>query len=133
MKKIVSLILPLIFLSFCSCGFFFTRFAEKMLAGMQEIVNDTGEVSFIAKRFKEENQRWPENQEELKDFTHSKKIPFDWARYAHIHFKPQDDGSLEISMLYAPPKKGVLNTVVGGPEQNKVTIQTGQTTFTKTN
>lgn len=135
MRKIISLVLPLVFLSFCSCGFFFARIAEKMMNNMTEMVNDTSEIIYVSERFKEEHHRWPGNQQEIKEFTKAQNIPFDWARYSHGTFKTRDDGALEISMMYAPPKKGVLSTVAGGPQGNPpgTMVQIGGSAGTKGN
>lgn len=117
MKRLVAILLPLVLLSCCSCAAFFTKIAEKWMDGLAEMMQDTQEISYVSTRFKEVHNRWPATRKELQEFTSSQEIPFDWERYSHVHFKSRKDGSVEVSMMYAPPKKGVLSTVLGAPEQ----------------
>lgn|GEM_PF-5364455 len=117
MKKIIAIFLPFMLLSLCSCAAFFTKIAEKWIDGVAEMMQDTQEIGYVSGRFREHHNRWPATQRELQEFAKAQDIPFDWERYSHIHFKQRKDGCVEVSMKYAPPKKGVLATVLGNTEQ----------------
>lgn len=121
MKTIVLRLLPLVCLSICSCGFFLARFADKMVNQIGDLVNETAEIAYVTDRFKDEYHRWPTSQAELIEFTSAQGIPFDWSRFSHGTFKPQEDGSVEILFLHAPPKKGVVSTVIGGKHKSPTT------------
>jgi hypothetical protein len=117
-KKIIATFLPLMLLSLCSCAAFFTKIAEKWIGGVAEMMQDTQEIGYVSGRFREHHNRWPATQRELQEFAKAQEIPFDWERYSHIHFKQRKDGSVEVTMTYAPPRNGEVTTVLRAPQKS---------------
>ncbi|MCX6338460.1 MAG: hypothetical protein NTX71_00880 [Candidatus Aureabacteria bacterium] len=66
-----------------------------------------------------ENNRWPNNEEELRAFTERKGLNFDWSKFSKVKLTPQTDGSLFLEAEYAPPESGRWSATIKAPKETK--------------
>ena len=93
MKKIFYTLLTVSAICyFSACAFLQDSLNERFAAPR--------DFSEAAGSFYNENGRWPQNVQELKDFTSQKYIPLDLAMFDSLELQETEKGALEVHYQY---------------------------------
>lgn len=101
LRKIIYLILSLVlFIHGCAFNIIGREFGQAIVHDFERKFPDMEKLTNTLNAFYEENKRWPNNFDELKEFAQKNKMDLQLNLIRNIKFKSLEDGKLSIDYDY---------------------------------